>query len=583
MFVITQAMKAIGRKRLARARRLAAKGQSLRAFSLYAPLARKGLPEAQLQVARAYLAGHGVPSCHAEALKWCERAAQGGLVEAQTLAASLRLSQPGCNDAMRSRAENKEPKAGDEDARNLETALYWINKAVEAGCPDAMALLAYLCINGPETMRDLDRSAALYQASAQGGSPQGAMGHGFSLLNSADDAAKQDAFGWISKAADANLPFAFYLFGLLHEHAVGMERDAARAVALYRQAAERGVRLAQLRLGLALLQGNDVPQNAVEGETWLRRAALAGEPAAAAAVGTIYVTRGVLPPNYLEAAKWYVMAADAGHRDAARALGQLYLAGGNGLLKNRDEAALWFYRAATFDDRAAWAELAALALGGAGTDEIRMRTRQWYEIVAKSGDRIAAHTFARFLLNGIGGDRDVAQAVIFLRHAAEEVVEAQYCLGRILCDDNGIAPAPSEGRIFLMRAADAGHVEATNLLAEMVLNGRGGPRDPEKALERFESAAKAGHVGAAFAIGTILCGGYGVRADLLRARELLSYAAQRGHVFAQLAFGRLLLHAGDYQRHIEQARYWLEKAAKQGLAEAASDLERLAEIEGSSR
>src|SRR5436309_4809111 len=105
---------------------------------------------------------------------------------------------------------------------------------------------------------------------------------------------------------------------VLTEQGVGVERDAAIAAKLYRHAAERGQRSAQLRWGLALMEGRDVEQDVVLGESWLRRAALAGDPDAAALVGDLYVKNGRLPPNYPEAATWYRRAAEAGHTAAAR-------------------------------------------------------------------------------------------------------------------------------------------------------------------------------------------------------------------------------------------------------------------------
>ena len=61
---------------------------------------------------------------------------------------------------------------------------------------------------------------------------------------------------------------------------------------MFRQAAEKGNRPSQARWGMALMEGDGVPANPVEGESWLRRAALAGDPEAAAVVGDLYAKGG---------------------------------------------------------------------------------------------------------------------------------------------------------------------------------------------------------------------------------------------------------------------------------------------------
>ena len=129
-----------------------------------------------------------------------------------------------------------------------------------------------------------------------------------------------------------------------------------RAADLFRDAAEKGHRAAQVSWGLKLIEGRDVEQDLVAGESWLRRAAHAGDYEAAALVGDIYVRTGPLPPNYSEAAMWYRRAADAGHPAAARALGSLYLTGA-GVSQDDNEAARWLasrLRPATSDRRSTW-------------------------------------------------------------------------------------------------------------------------------------------------------------------------------------------------------------------------------------
>ena len=114
---------------------------------------------------------------------------------------------------------------------------------------------------------------------------------------------------------------------------------------------------------------------------------------------------------------------------------------------------------------------------GEGGTEDAIRTREWFEQAAASGDLVAAFNFGVCLAEGVGVERDDRKAAEWLRRAADGVVNAQYWYGRMLVEGRGVDANPEEGRAWIKRAADVGMVEAEVLLAEMMLNGRGGPKD----------------------------------------------------------------------------------------------------------
>ena len=189
-------------------------------------------------------------------------------------------------------------------------------------------MLAYVLTNGPEAMRDLEAAHGWYERAAAAGSPEGCLGYALSLAPRTNDAAgRRQVADYLGRAAQAMLPTAVYLLGVLAEQGVGVARDPAAALELYRNAAELGVRSAQTRWGLALIEGKLVKRDLLNGETWLRRAALAGDAEAAVLVADLNINNGELPPNYTQAAGWYRRAAEAGNKAAARALGSLYLNG----------------------------------------------------------------------------------------------------------------------------------------------------------------------------------------------------------------------------------------------------------------
>src|SRR5271167_2602815 len=77
---------------LRRAVRLTDKGDRRAAFPLLARAARAGITEAEFRVGRCYLEGAGVPPSRANGVRWLEKAASKGYVEAQALVATLCLN-----------------------------------------------------------------------------------------------------------------------------------------------------------------------------------------------------------------------------------------------------------------------------------------------------------------------------------------------------------------------------------------------------------------------------------------------------------------------------------------------------------
>jgi len=559
---------------LRRSLRLTEKGRHPEAFALLTLAAKAGVPDAEYRVAQCYLQGSGVPLSRSEGARWLERAARDGSVEAQVLLSALCIR--GLANAKSPDQDNKADPLFMADTTgepDFETAKKWAERATRAGSAEGMALLAYVLTCGPESMRDLEGAHRLYKRSATAGCPQGHLGYALSLARVATDLPRRQQMAEaLRRAADADLPVAIYLLGVLTEQGVGLEQDLEGAAKLYRRAAEAGQRSAQVRWGTALLEGRGVAQDRVTGEVWLRRA-LAGDPDAASLLGDLFARRGP-QPNYVEAAEWYRRAAEVGHQPAARALASLYLTGA-GVAQDRDEAAKWLRVTADAGDPASQVDLANLVLQGGGDREDPQMVAGWFLEAARTGDLVAAFNVGVCLVEGIGLERDEKEAASWLRRAAEGVTEAQYMYGRMLADGRGVPLDLKEARNWLLRASDAGMVDAQVALAEMLVNGRGGAAYPTVALSLFEQAAAKGHSGAMFALGALHAGGYNLPAKPDIALRWFRAAAELGHGHAQMMLGRYLSGGLTGEPNREEARLWLERAVAQGVPEAEHDLAQL--------
>jgi hypothetical protein len=92
-------------------------------------------------------------------------------------------------------------------------------------------------------------------------------------------------------------------------------------------AANGGDTKAQLRLGLAYLNGDGAPRDSVTGIKWTRRAAEQGHAEAQYVLGTLYQSgRGTLQ-SFPQAFQWYERAALQNHVRAQYQLGLMYRSG----------------------------------------------------------------------------------------------------------------------------------------------------------------------------------------------------------------------------------------------------------------
>lgn len=239
----------------------------------------------------------------------------------------------------------------------------------------------------------------------------------------------------LQSAATDGVAVAHHVMGMLAESGAAGSLDFTAAAASYKAAAELGHPQAQVRYGFALLLGRGIERNVFNAETWLRRAALAGDAQAAAVVGFLYARDGELPPNYAEAAMWLRRAAEAGHTGAARILGRMLLLG-TGIPKDVAEAAHWLRIAAANGEETARADLVRLAL-----------TR------------------------GVGVDDQAAVASLLRQDAAAGDRAAQFDLGLCLAQGIGVEQDDRAAFAWVSRAAEAGHPEATRMLAQLA--GRG--------------------------------------------------------------------------------------------------------------
>ena len=214
--------------------------------------------------------------------------------------------------------------------------------------------LAYLYEQGQGVPRDYAEAFRWYLKAAEKGDAIAQFNVG--LLHFNGRGTKQDKTSgiiWIRKAAEQGPPRAQTLAAATY----ATSGDYAKALDLYRKAAENGDDQAQETLGFIYTSGpyaewrKVVPTDLSLGVAWLRRAVESDNSNAEYSLASLYKDgRGVIQ-DYKEAVRLYQMAAEQGHSDSQYSLGTMYL-NGQGVTANPIIAYMWCNIAAAQTDAA---------------------------------------------------------------------------------------------------------------------------------------------------------------------------------------------------------------------------------------
>lgn len=176
-------------------------------------------------------------------------------------------------------------------------ALRWYEKAAQGGAPTAQYLLGYRLESGAGVPRDVAQAARWYRAAAAQGHAMAQFRLGWMRQNGhglAQDMGK--AVSWYVSAAAQGIAAAAFNLGYLYERGHGVAADRDKARLYYTQAARQGLGDAQLNLGL-LLAGNragktdgEARTSITEGCFWLSLAAARNVAGAAAARDAVMAT-----------------------------------------------------------------------------------------------------------------------------------------------------------------------------------------------------------------------------------------------------------------------------------------------------
>ncbi|MEO6301364.1 MAG: tetratricopeptide repeat protein, partial [Paracoccaceae bacterium] len=138
--------------------------------------------------------------------------------------------------------------------------------------------------------------------------------------------------------ADAGFAPALVAYGDFYRRGQGVEKDPARAIPYYQQAATLGSSDAMNLVGLAYLRGEGVARNAQVGLDWLTRANDAGNPYAAFQLGRAFLKGDAVEMDRTKALAYFRLAAQRDYLGGYQYIGKILADGGDGIKADRPEA-----------------------------------------------------------------------------------------------------------------------------------------------------------------------------------------------------------------------------------------------------
>ncbi len=192
-----------------------------------------------------------------------------------------------------------------------------------------------------------------------------------------------------------------------------------------------------------------------------------------------------------------------------------------------------------------------------------------FQLLAELGNAGAQYNLGYMYANGEGVPEDNSQALFWYRKAAEKGhASAQNNLGIMYDNGQGVPEDNSQAVFWYQKAAEQGNPLAQSNLGNMYARGEGVPEDDNLAVFWFRKSAEQESAYGQVSLGIMYANGEGVPEDDRQAVSWFWKAAQQGNPLAQSNLGKMYSKGEGVPKDNHQAVFWLRKAAEQGNADA---------------
>ena len=205
-----------------------------------------------------------------------------------------------------------------------------------------------------------------------------------------------------------------------------------------------------------------------------------------------------------------------------------------------------------------------------GRDKDKLQTLSKISINELTEKAVAGDIDAQYIIScrygsGLGVEKDLAKAILWLRKAAEEGhAAAQSRLGFCYDVGEGFEKNSALALTWYRKAAEQGEPNAQFRLGDFYSRGQGVEKNPILAAEWFQKSADQGNSMAQFSIGHCFAFGSGVKKDAEKAVEWYRKAAEQGELLAQFSLGYCYSEGEGVAKDSSISLKWYSTAAYNG-------------------
>ena len=208
--------------------------------------------------------------------------------------------------------------------------------------------------------------------------------------------------------------------------------------ALFLELAQKGNPEDQYKLAMCYMEGEGFSKDIKAAKEWLLKAARNGHATSQKALGDLYFNGVGVEKNSNEAIKWYSLAAKGGNSSAQAFLGDCYLRGVG--VKQNIELAIDYYKSASKlgDDKVEEKLGQIYSVGVGGIKKDIKEAVKWYWLSADKGNNEAAYYLAICYNEGLGIEKNNAEALKWIEKSVNGGVEKGQSLYCILAYDDAV-------------------------------------------------------------------------------------------------------------------------------------------------
>ena len=179
------------------------------------------------------------------------------------------------------------------------------------------------------------------------------------------------------------------------------------------------------------------------------------------------------------------------------------------------------------------------------------------------------------LTNRYGGKENLGAVDFFKKSAQKDDTDAQFYLGLLYKNGNGVPQDFSKANLYFEKAARKGFYPAQYELGLLYLRGLGVERDFHQAKNLLEKAAQQDCDLAMVDLGMLYFYGLGVRQSYAKAKKLFEKASQHNNNEAQLLLGELYERGLGVKKNDTIAKEWYGKSCDNGNQSGCNSYRRL--------